>query len=162
MLGAFGAIRSNRRGQIEHLGCNIADGRGVRCSGRCLSAPLERHVARLRRVLRDAHRVRLAGRDLFDHRAVQERPLARSRALPAARLADQLDLEGRHEHNARTLADLRPLRLRRLDLDVVRGQLSGRRLSRRPQNRPGQAPTTTATHSVWYWGTPPVLTTQRM
>src|SRR5207249_5484193 len=61
------------------------------------------------------------------HRPVQERPLARRRALSAARVSDQLDLEGRHQHDPRALADLRELRLGRLAVHLVRRPLAPHR-----------------------------------
>src|SRR5439155_23679805 len=74
----------------------------------------------------DAHCRRLAGADLLDRGLVQERALARARALSEASLRRSrlLDVEGRDPNDSRALGHHRLVRLVRFTANVLRGPLA--------------------------------------
>lgn len=90
---------------------------GVRGSRR---PPRRCHLAHRRRLLRIPDRRCFSREDVLDQRAVQERAVQRTGALPAARLADCVALEGGYTYHSGTVADHRFLRVGRDAANVLR------------------------------------------
>jgi hypothetical protein len=100
----------------SHPACRVRD--ATRDSGYGVGErpSRERHLTGAGGKLRDAHRHGFKpASDVFDHRLLQEWPLARTGPLPTAaeERSRQLDLDGRDPHDTGNLADLRLMRIGR-------------------------------------------------
>lgn len=99
------------------------------------------HLAHFRRGVRNADGCRIALQAMLDRRLLQERPVGSAGLVSqdATERTHFVDMEGRDEDDARTVADCRFVRFRRIAADIVRSQVdatSQRRYSGWSANRP--------------------------